>query len=353
VRHRHRTNLAHHPHRPGKHTGTQYHREHAAGARIGYLVSDAPRPRVDIGVVTWNTADTTVASLRRLLDVDQGCDLRVLVRDNASSDGTVRLLSERVPEADLEAGTENLGFAAGANTLLARSTAPWFFLLNPDAWPATRAIATLVATAETRPRAAAVVPRLENPDGSLQHSTHPFPSVGIASAILVGQRRLGRARAERLQLEGAWLHDKPRPVDWAIGAAMLLRREAIDDIGGFDERFFMYVEDLEWCWRAHRHGWEIFFEPGAVVTHIGNVAGEAAYGERRTATYMANTYRFYRREHGAISCALYRGVNVAGAALGYARARRTHDENLEHFWGVQLKAHLARARDVDQKPTRG
>jgi hypothetical protein len=90
-----------------------------------------------------------------------------------------------------------------------------------------------------------------------------------------------------------------------------------------------------------------------VVTHIGNVAGEAAYGERRTATYMANTYRFYRREHGAISSALYRGMNVAGAALGYARARRTHDEDLEHFWRIQLKAHLARARDVEQKPARG
>src|SRR5205807_3968431 len=129
-----------------------------------------------------------------------------------------------------------------------------------------------------------------------------------------------RARSARLQLEGAWLHDRPRPVDWAIGAAMLLPRRVLDDIGPFDETFFMYVEDLEWCWRAHRRGWEIFFEPRAVVTHVGNVSGEIAFGERRTAAYMRNTYRFYRREHGAMDTSLYRALNVAGSGMRYLGA---------------------------------
>jgi GT2 family glycosyltransferase len=113
----------------------------------------------------------------------------------------------------------------------------------------------------------------------------------------------------------------------------------------------MYVEDLEWCWRAHRRGWEIYFDPAAVATHVGNVAGSIGYGARRTATYMANTYAFYRREHGIIPAALYRALNVMGTAMHYAGARRAHDEDAAQFWRIQLKAHLARARDIGPRPT--
>src|SRR3954469_10556844 len=93
------------------------------------------RVRVDVGVVTWNTRDLTVEALRRLLDTDQGCDLRVLVHDNASSDGTPDAVRQRVPEALVEESPDNLGFAAGVNRLLGRSDAPWFLALNSDAWP--------------------------------------------------------------------------------------------------------------------------------------------------------------------------------------------------------------------------
>ena len=106
------------------------------------------RPLVDVAVVTWNTAELTAEALRRLLDTDQGCTLRLLVRDNASTDGTAGVLNERVPEAEVDAGTENLGFAAGVNTLLARSTAPWVLLLNSDAWPEPGAIGALVESSD-------------------------------------------------------------------------------------------------------------------------------------------------------------------------------------------------------------
>src|SRR6266540_2305880 len=109
----------------------------ASGAR-------SARPTVDVGVVSWNTGELTAAALRRTLDFDQGCDLRLLVHDNGSTDGTVAILTRLVPEAEIEAGRTNLGFAAGANRLLARSDADWFFLLNSDAWPEPGAIATLV-----------------------------------------------------------------------------------------------------------------------------------------------------------------------------------------------------------------
>ena len=227
------------------------------------------RPVVDVGVVTWNTRDLTVAALRRLLDTQQGCELRLLVRDNGSTDGTPEAVSALVPEASLDAGEKNLGFAGGVNTLLRRSDAPWFFALNSDAWPEPGSIGRLVQAAEQRPKAAAVVPRLERPDGSLEHSTHPFPSPKIAAVTMIDHRRLGRV-GRRLLLEESWMHDEARVVDWAVGAAMLLRRSAVSSIGLFDERFFMYVEDLDWCWRAGQAGWEIWFEPTCIVRHVGN-----------------------------------------------------------------------------------
>src|ERR1041385_3215745 len=92
------------------------------------------RPRVDVGVVTWNTAQLTADALRNLIDSDQGVDIRLLVRDNGSEDGTPEVVAQKVPEAEIEVGP-NVGFGAGTNALIAKSDAPWFFALNPDAWP--------------------------------------------------------------------------------------------------------------------------------------------------------------------------------------------------------------------------
>ena len=301
-------------------------------------------PVVHVGVVTWNTAELTVDALRRLLDSDQGCTLRLLVRDNASTDGTAALLKERVPEAEIEAGTENLGFAAGMNRLLARSSAPWFLLLNSDAWPEPGAIRRLVDAAEQHPRAAAVAPRLERPDGTLEHSTLPFPSIRVAATMAFTRGRISDARAEEMMLEGAWHHDRPRRVDWAVGAALLLRRAALDEIGQLDERFFMYVEDVEWCWRAKQRGWEIWFEPAAIVRHVGNASGERRFGATRTKTYMRNTYAFYRREHGALSTLAYRSLNIAGCGWRYVAARLKGDGDLARYWKMNVAANLPARR---------
>jgi GT2 family glycosyltransferase len=199
----------------------------------------------------------------------------------------------------------------------------------------------LVRAAEAFPFAAAVAPRLERPDGTLEHSTHPFPSLEVAAVTATGlYRRMASPRAEELMLWGAWMHDRPRSVDWAVGAALLLRREAVEDIGGFDERFFMYVEDLEWAWRASHRGWEIRFEPAAIVRHVGNASGADVYGRRRTGAYLDNTYRFYRRHHGSASTAAFRALNLAGCVRLYLQCRLGRDRAGAAFWADHVRAHL-------------
>lgn len=301
-----------------------------------------------MGVVTWNTAELTVQALRRLLDSDQGAHLRLLVRDNASTDGTAEAIAAAVPEAEVDAGSENLGFAAGMNTLLARSTAPWFLALNSDAWPEPQAIGRLVATAMRQPRAAAVAPRLVRPDGSLEHSTHPFPSLSVAGLMaLGGDRWLPRRIADRMLLEPGWDHRRSRAVDWAVGAALLMRRSAIDEVGWFDERFFMYVEDLAWCHRAHAKSWSIQFEPSAVVVHVGNASGQFGYGERRTRTYLENTKRWYLAEHGALQTRAYGLINAAGALRHQVSAHQRGAAAEEEWWRAIRRVHLEPVAHAD------
>jgi N-acetylglucosaminyl-diphospho-decaprenol L-rhamnosyltransferase len=313
-------------------------------------MTDRTRPQVDVGVVTWNTGEVTAGCLRRLLDSDQGVDIRLLVRDNGSSDGTPDILARDVPEADVDPGAENLGFAGGVNTLLRRSSAPWFFLLNSDAWPLEGALESLVRTAGTHPRAAAIVPRLEYPDGRLQHSTHPFPSLRVAATVAFARDRLPPERADELLLEGAWQHDRPRRVDWAYVAAMLIPRPALDAVGGFDERFFFYAEDLEWCWRAHRRGLEIWFEPSAVVRHMESVSGTQLYAGARTRAHMRNSLRFYRRAHGTLQAAAWWSLNMAGGGVRYVVSRRRRDVNEARRWSAFLRAQIGSVFVRERRP---
>lgn len=313
------------------------------------------RPRVDVGVVTWNTAELTATALRRLLDTDQGCDVRILVHDNASTDGTPELLDAAVPEAKVEVAPGNVGFAAGVNRLVERSDAPWFFALNSDAWPEPGAIGALVSAAERHERAAAVAPRLLRPDGSVEHSTHPFPSVGLALLDAVGGRSwLPTRRLEDLALEGAWHHDRPRRVDWAVGAALLIRRQALLDVGGFDERGFMYVEDVEWCWRARRRGWEVRFEPAAVVRHVGNASGAIGLGDRRHQLDAANLHRFLDETQGPVRAGAYRALSAVAIGERVVAARLAGRAGEAHYWRSQLRARVQGARDgrVNGRKTR-
>jgi N-acetylglucosaminyl-diphospho-decaprenol L-rhamnosyltransferase len=298
----------------------------------------APPPRVDVGVVTWNTRDVTVRALRALLDSDQGVDIRLMVRDNASSDGTAEAISRAIPEAVVEAGTENLGFARGVNRLLASSDAPWFLTLNSDAWPEDGAIGRLVAAAEKDARIAAAAPLVLRPDGELEPTIHPFPSP---------------AQSLRMAAHGSSAadHTTARRIDWAHGAALLFRRTAVDQLGGLDERLFMYAEDFEWCWRATRSGWMVWFEPAAVIRHVGNASAEQNYGELRLAAQWRNNYRVYRWHRGALPTTALRAANITRAGIEIARASARRKPGVRRYWRNQLRMHLVSTRQPDGPPT--
>src|SRR5262249_18511590 len=118
----------------------------------------------------------------------------------------------------------------------------------------------------------------------------------------------------------------------------------LDAIGGLDESFFMYVGDVEWCWRASRKGWEIWFEPSAVVRHVGNASGAEKDGHQRPRVYIAKTYRFYRRGHGASAAIAYRTINLIGSGRRYLAARIKGDREMARYWRGYLGANLPRSR---------
>jgi GT2 family glycosyltransferase len=311
---------------------------------------------VDVGVVTWNTRDLTVQALQRCLDTDQGVDIRLLVRDNGSTDGTADAIAAGFPDAVIDADADNLGFGRGVNRLLARSDAAWFLTLNSDAWPEAGAIRRMVDLAESQPRCAAVAPLLLRPDGSLEHSTQAFPSARITTlAAWPGYARRHPDRAQALMFPRVWMHDERRTVDWAVGAALLLRRSAVDQLGGFDERLFMYAEDLEWCLRANRAGWSIWFDPSAIVRHVGNASGGQSYGgvgsSNRVRAYWRNTYRVHRWYHGPMSTVALRGANVVRAGTKWARYAG-RNKGAATYWRRQLGAHFVSTRQSDGPPVR-
>jgi len=162
-------------------------------------------PEVDVAVVTWNTREVTLDALAALSGTEAPGRIRVLVRDNGSTDGTAEAIAARFPDVDLDAGADNLGFAGGVNTILQRGRAAWVLLLNSDAWPEPGAIGHLVACGERHPHAAAIAPRLLRPDDTLEPSTWPFPSLRVA------------IRAALRPVRYLWSHDRERSIDWAAG----------------------------------------------------------------------------------------------------------------------------------------
>ncbi len=217
-----------------------------------------------------------------------------VVVDNGSSDGTVAFVRERFPDVRV-IESENLGLAAGWNTGIRDTESRYVLLLNADAWLVGDALRRIVEFADARPNAAFVGPRLSNPDGTLQRSVRGFPTLWRLATEYFFLRKLApRSRTLNAFYAGGFDHDETCEVESMMGACMLVRREAIDQVGFADERFFLFSEETDWQYRLREAGWKVVFFPGAECVHVrgGSHAGRL-YREN-----LRGHLRFFAKHRG-------------------------------------------------------
>jgi N-acetylglucosaminyl-diphospho-decaprenol L-rhamnosyltransferase len=245
-------------------------------------------PDVSVVVVTFNA----LPWIERCLESVHGHD--VVVVDHGSTDGTLEVVRERFPEVRL-VEQENQGMGGGNNTGMRVAGGRYWLLLNSDAWVVGDAIEQLVAFADAHPRAAVVGPRLRNTDGTLQRSVRGEPTVWKLATEYLGVRKLApRSNLLNPLYVGGFAHDEVHEADWLSGAALLVRREAADAVGLFDEAFFMFSEEVDWMTRFRRAGWRVLFYPGAEVVHVGG----ATHGGRMYVENLRGHLRFFTKHDG-------------------------------------------------------
>lgn len=279
-------------------------------------------PSIAVAVVSWNTRDLLAACLDSLAaDASAGL-VDVWVLDNGSSDGSAEMVRERFPWVRLLARADNIGFGPAVNEIAGHVDAEWLAAANADVALAPGALTTMVARARALLRVGAIAPQLITSGGAVQHSVHRFPSATLALLFNLGIHRLIPGLGDRLCLEGYWDPAKPRLIDWAHGAFLLVRRSAFDEVGGFNPEQWMYAEDIDLQWRLNRAGWSTFYEPSARVTHAVSAATAKAFGRERTARHIAASYVWLLRRRGRLTAWTCAGLNTLGAGLRWAAVAR-------------------------------
>jgi N-acetylglucosaminyl-diphospho-decaprenol L-rhamnosyltransferase len=222
--------------------------------------------------VNYEAGPLLEACVRSVLADSSAGPVELVVVDNGSRDGSVETLVVAHPEVRVVRAPGNVGYARAANLGTAATRAPIIAVLNPDTVMEPGTAGALRARLTGEPRLGAAGPRIRNIDGTDYPSARIFPSVADA----VGHGLLGMwwpqnrftKRYRQLDADPA----APRLVDWVSGAAIWLRRSALDEVGGWDERYFMYLEDTDLCWRLRRAGWDIAYEPSGVIMHVQGVS---------------------------------------------------------------------------------
>ena len=253
-----------------------------------------------VAVVNYNTREDLRACLETVRPEGPG---EVIVVDNASSDGSVEMVQAEYPWVVLHSNKTNLGFGKAANHAIAKCTAKYVLLLNTDVLLQPGALNALTVYLDRNPRVAVVGPRLVNPDGTLQASCFPFPTVLNMLFVYTTFGRLIRyVPILRNHFLPTWAHTHARVVPWVKGAAIAARREAFEAVGGFDESFFMYFEEVDLCYRLHTVGWEIHFAPVTTVVHVGG-ASTVQHRTGMAVQFLVSTFQFYRQHYTGIRLA--------------------------------------------------
>jgi N-acetylglucosaminyl-diphospho-decaprenol L-rhamnosyltransferase len=276
-------------------------------------------------VVSYNYGDLLETAVRSVVrDTSAGIP-DIVVVDNASTDGSAQALRVSMPAVRAIDAPGNVGYARGANLGIATTDAPVVAVLNGDLELKPGVAAAMLDALAADPRLGAVGPRVLNVDGSTYPSARSDPGlfVALAHAVLglVWRTNPWTRRYRQLDVDP----DEPRTVDWVSGTAIWLRREALDDVGGWDERYFMYMEDFDLCLRLRRAGWRIGYEPAGSLVHVqGGSTSKVPY--RMIAEHHRSAWRFATRR--------YRGRRrVLLVPLAPVLAVRCVAAMLQHAWG--------------------
>jgi N-acetylglucosaminyl-diphospho-decaprenol L-rhamnosyltransferase len=260
-------------------------------------VSAAPMHDLAVVVVNYNAGDYLARCVRSVVGASGGLVLDVLVIDNASHDGSARVAAQLTPQIRLIENPTNRGMSPAWNQGARAVSAPWILFLNPDTEILQGDLAALVRVGERRPDVALLGPVIRNPDGTVYESGRAFPGVMQA----VGHAFLGPFvpgnRFTRTYRQATWDRSTEREVDWVSGAAMLIRRSAFEQVGVFDEAFWLYGEELDLSTRLRNAGWKVLASPELELLHVGRVSTGRS---RRTHQMHSQSIWLYYRKHRAV-----------------------------------------------------
>jgi hypothetical protein len=277
---------------------------------------------LSIVVVTWNSREHVLECLHSLgRGAADGAGTapagECVVVDNDSGDGTADAVERAVPHVRVVRTGANLGYAKAVNRGLAETTGRYVLVSNPDCVWGPGAVEALRAWLDQHPRCGIAAPRIHNPDGSLEYSARAYPDhfAFLFNRYSLLSRLFPRNPWTRRYLLLDWDHESPRSVDWVSGAAMLVRRDAVARVGGMDETFFMFNEDVDWCRRMNLAGWSVDYVPTAeLVHHVGASLGGVA--DRVILERHRGMIHYFRKHHPAPAA-----VDAVAATLIMARAR--------------------------------
>jgi len=280
---------------------------------------------LDVVIVSYRCESLLRDCLRSLHEHPSSAPMTVHVVDNASRDGTAEMVSREFGDVELRVNESNLGFGAANNLAIRDTGSRYVLVLNPDTRVTAGALDRLLELMESRPEVGMCGPRLELEDGSFDHAARrsfPTPLSALGHFTGVGRRRgsgaLAAYRAPDVE---------SGPVDAVNGAFMLIRRSALEEVGSFDDGYWMYMEDLDLSYRFARAGWASWYEPGVTVVHVKAGATGDERSPRLEAAFHYGMYRFYRKHYAPdrnplVNAAIYCGIAVKLAVSLTAGALR-------------------------------
>jgi len=257
---------------------------------------------ISVVIVCTNERELLRTCLSSILNAPPQEPLELIVVDNASTDGSAEMVKEDFPSCRIITNEQRLGFARNNNIGMREAGGRYLFLINSDAWVRPGAIDTLVAFMDSHPGVGICGPRVLNPDGTLQLSCRKFPTVRsvLMRRIPVVRRLLPERILAEHMLED-WDHACDRPVDWLLSACLLVRRQAVDEVGLMDDAYFLYAEDVDWCWRMWQRAWEVYYVPEAEAFHQYRRFSAKNQLSRKTLIHIRSLVHFWRKNRVPLS----------------------------------------------------